>query len=136
MSEDSPQPKLEIEHKIPSSNKDPAVKAAVIARHLAGESSRNIAKDLHISRPTIAVILAEADLGQYIADAKSNFLNTIPKAVENVIRAIDEGNLNASIVLLKGIGVLTEKLVIEESEPLSPGTSFFQVSDNREEVTH
>ena len=52
------------------SNKPAAVQVAVAARRLAGQSKSRIAKDLAISRNTVAVILSEAELSSFIERSK------------------------------------------------------------------
>jgi len=44
------------------------IQADVIARHLAGHSNSKIVRDLGICRSTVAVILATADIGNYVRD--------------------------------------------------------------------
>lgn len=123
---------------VPQSNKEPAVKAQVIARKLTGESNSSIGRDLGISRQTVAVILAEAELGNYIQDAKENFLNAIPIAAYNLIESVKAGSVASSITLLKGIGVLNDKLIIEESAPVETGEipSYFASASPDTRTTH
>ncbi len=123
---------------VPQSNKEPAVKAQVIARKLAGESNSKIGRDLGIARQTVAVILAESELGDYIRDAKENFLNAIPIAAYNLIESVKSGSVASSITLLKGIGVLSDKLIIEESQPVESGDipEYFGTSSSDARTTH
>lgn len=102
----------------PRSNKPEVIKGNVIARHLSGESNSKIARDLQISRPTVAVILAESELGSYISEGRQNCLNLIPMAIENVERAIKAGDVKVSVALLKGTGILTDKIIVEDSRPM------------------
>lgn len=115
------------------SNLPAPVKAAVLARYLAGDSNSQIARDLLVSRPTIAVILAESEIGEYVADGRRNLMNAIPRAVDNLIGAVMEGNVMASITLLKGIGMLTEKLIVEDAKPVEDGNmpNYFTQADAR-----
>lgn len=67
---------------MPSSNKPEALKAAVIARSLAGDSKTQIARDLQINRNTVARIVREAQLGNIAsADAKLKRVHITPERV-------------------------------------------------------
>jgi hypothetical protein len=69
-------------------NKSAPVKAAVIAKHLAGKNNAEIAREVGISRPTIIKILSEAEMGQMATEAKSNLFGAIPDAVRCYSEAV------------------------------------------------
>jgi len=72
------------------SNKPKAVQAAVIAKRVLGESQRQIAKDLGISRSTVGVILSEAELGQLVERSKAVIFSALPKIAETYVAGAAE----------------------------------------------
>ena len=72
------------------SNKPKVVQAAVIAKRISGESQRQIAKDLGISRSTVGVILSEAELGQFIERSKAVIFSALPKIAETYAKGAAE----------------------------------------------
>lgn len=115
------------------SNKPETVQADVIARHIAGQSNSKIARELGINRTTVAVILESADLGNYVKDGREAAISLIPKALDVVAKAIEAGNLKASLALLKGVGLFTDKLIVEEAKAIEYGDvpSYFEAANSR-----
>jgi DNA-binding transcriptional regulator LsrR (DeoR family) len=72
------------------SNKPEVVQAAVIAKRVSGESQRQIAKDLGISRSTVGVILSEAELGQFVDRSKAVIFSALPKIAETYAKGAAE----------------------------------------------
>lgn len=64
------------------SNKSEAVKGAVIAKHLSGDSNSQIARDLEVSRPTVIRILSEAEIDSFVQGGKASLIELIPTAVK------------------------------------------------------
>lgn len=78
--------------KAPRSNKAPSVKAAVLVQRASGVPKRKIARDLGVSRPTVDVIIAEANLDQQLESGQLLSSTLIPKAVQAVEKTLDKGD--------------------------------------------
>ena len=86
-----------------------AMQTAVIAKSVSGESNRQIAKDLDISRNTVARILNEAELGHLVAAGKSRIFGLIDKSVDALERALDKGDVGEAKMILRSVGVLPKE---------------------------
>ena len=64
------------------SNKPQAIKTAVVARKVGGESNARISRELGISRNTVQRILSEAELSSLVAKGKGDLYELIPQAVK------------------------------------------------------
>lgn len=83
------------------SNKAPAVKAAVLVQRANGTAKRKIARDLGLSRPTVDVIIKEADLDQQLSSGAILSAGLIPKAVEAVEKTLVRGDGALGLNFLK-----------------------------------
>lgn len=92
---------------MPRSNKSLLQKTAVVTKALTGQSKSKIARDLKISRPTVDVILKEADFDNIVTQAKVKtyaLLNDATDACRYQLRKKHNGNIG--LELLKGVGIL------------------------------
>jgi hypothetical protein len=90
-----------------ASNKPPIVQAAVIAKYTTGESKRQIAEDLGMSRVTVDNILSDAELSQIVLSGKSQIYRMIPEAVAGIRKAIKAGKTTEEAQLvLRSTGVI------------------------------
>jgi predicted transcriptional regulator len=92
--------------KLRKSNKSPAVKAAVLIHRANGKAKREIARDLGISRPTVDVIISEANLDQQLESGRVQCSTLIPESIRVVKHRLAQNSENAAFKLLEGIGVL------------------------------
>lgn len=87
--------------------KPPIVQAAVIAKHMLGESKTQIAEDLGMGRNTVTAILGDAELNQIVAQGKADIYRMIPEAVAGIRKAIKRGKTTEEAQLvLRSTGVL------------------------------
>jgi hypothetical protein len=93
-----------------ASNKPQAIKTAVVAKTLAGESKTQIANDLDITRNTVNRILEESELNDYVLRGKSRIHEMIPKSILAVDNALSGANPNANVGmwLLERTGVVSD----------------------------
>jgi predicted transcriptional regulator len=90
-----------------ASNKPPIVQAAVIAKHMLGESKTQIAEDLGMSRVTINGILNETELNDIVMRGKADVYRMIPEAISGIRKAIKRGKTTEEAQLvLRSTGVL------------------------------
>ena len=89
-----------------TSNKPPAVKAAVLARYVAGDSKSKIARGLHIDRETVTRILSEPEYREAIEASRSRCVELLPKAERAVESQLDEGDGDLGLRFLEKTGVL------------------------------
>lgn len=90
-----------------ATSKSPSVQAAVIAKHMIGESKSQISEDLGISRVTINNILSDTEVATILAEGKSSVIRLIPKSVKALERAIKRGKTTEEAQLvLRSTGVL------------------------------
>jgi predicted transcriptional regulator len=92
-----------------ASIKPPAVKAAVIAKSIAGESKTQIAEDLGITRNTVYSILDEAQLNELVLQGKSGLYSLIPKSVRALELALDKGDTTEAKIILRSVNVLPQE---------------------------
>lgn len=89
-----------------ASIKPPAVKAAVVAKSMAGESKTQIAEDLGITRNTVYSILNEAQLNDLVLQGKSGLYSLIPKSIRALEKALDRGDTAEAKVILRSVNIL------------------------------
>lgn len=94
------------------SNKPPAVQAAVLAKRMNGDSKRQIAEDLEISRNTVTRILTDTELTQVVAEGKTGIYRLIPKAVKAFEHALDKNRTSEAELILRSTGVLPQEQVV------------------------
>jgi hypothetical protein len=90
------------------SNKAPAVKAAVLISRANGKAKREISRDLGISRPTVDVIIKEADLDRTLASGKLSCATLIPKAIDAIEKTLVKGDGELGRKFLNDMGVIGE----------------------------
>jgi hypothetical protein len=95
--------------KRPRSIMAPSVKAAVLVSRANGISKRKIARDLHVSRPTIDVILKESNLDQQIESGRLGCANLIPKSIDVVNFRLEKNDLNAALAILNPLVLRNEQ---------------------------
>ena len=84
----------------------------VIKRRIKGDSKTEIAKALGISRTTVHAILDKAQTEEAIVAARSQLLGMADSAIKRVEQSIKSSKregLDASLAVLKGLGVLEER---------------------------
>ena len=87
--------------------KSPVVQAAVIAKHMLGDSKSQIAEDLGMGRNTVTAILGDAELNRIVAQGKADIYRMIPEAVNGIRKAIKRGKTTEEAQLvLRSTGVL------------------------------
>jgi hypothetical protein len=99
------------------SEKPEAVKQAVVAKRLQGESKRQISRDLGIHRETVDNILDESQVEASLAQWRRDYLQLVPKALAIVTRMLDDAQsgpvdkelFGAALQVLKGTGVHEER---------------------------
>lgn len=104
-----------------ATTKSPIVQAAVIAKHMLGESKAQIADDLGMSRLTVSKILTDAQIATLVNEGKSEVFRMIPEAVAGIRKAIKAGKTTEEAQLvLRSTGVLAP----EESGAPSVNVNF------------
>jgi hypothetical protein len=85
----------------------------VIARHLAGESNRRIAREEGIDRETVSRILSQKELVTMLAEQQSRLLRMGSKAMDVYEEALDSENLAIAVAtatkILEGTSVLNKE---------------------------
>jgi hypothetical protein len=84
----------------------------VVRRRIQGESKTDIAKALGISRTTVHAILDKTQTEEAILTARCQLLGMADiavKRVEQSIKSAKREGLEASLAVLKGLGVLEER---------------------------
>jgi hypothetical protein len=97
--------------------KPESVKQAVVSKRLAGESKRQISRDLEIHRETVDNILDESQVETSLAQWRRDYLQLVPKAMGIVKRMLDDAQdgpvdkdlFTAALSVLKGTGVHEER---------------------------
>src|ERR1022692_1113847 len=91
--------------------KPASVDKEVISRRIAGQSRRQIAREVGIDRGTVAAILTRTQAEECIIAARNRLIGMADKAVNRIDRAIGSrkrDGLDASALVLRGIGVIHE----------------------------
>lgn len=91
------------------------VRGRVIARHVTGESNRQIATAEKIDRETVGRILSLGEVAELMGQYRSRLLCMVPKAIdvyEEALASDDERvRVAAATKLLEGMGVLSKGAV-------------------------
>ena len=85
---------------------------AVMKRLLIGQSQTDMAKELGMSRNTERAILDATQTEEAILRSPSRFLSMVDLAIDRVERSVkspEREGLDASLVILKGVGVVEER---------------------------
>lgn len=83
-----------------TSNKPPAVKAAVIAKRTHGETKTQIANDLHIARQSVDTILAEANIDEQMTSGLILASGLIPESIRVVKHRLAQNSESAAFGIL------------------------------------
>jgi hypothetical protein len=86
--------------------KSPVVQNQVLARALAGQSKRRIARELGVARDTVTNIQNLGQIGPLLEEARAQCVALIPKAIEVVDKCLDKESEGAAFRVLEGTGVL------------------------------
>jgi hypothetical protein len=125
------------------SEKPEAVKQAVVAKRLQGESKRQISRDLGIHRETVDNILDESQVEASLAQWRRDYLQLVPKALAIVTRMLDEAQagpvdkelFGAALQVLKGTGVHEERTRSQNSVKISQDLTNASDSDLDKSIT-
>ena len=90
------------------STKPQAVQNAILIKAAQGLNKSQIAEDLGITRPTVSNILSQSEIGQHIAEMRSDMvqagdLRTSVKVIRNKLAKESE---SAALAILRGFNVL------------------------------
>ena len=91
--------------------KSKAVEKEVIIRRMSGDSKSKIARDIGIHRETVAAILTRTQAEECIVAARNRLIGMADKAtdrVEKSIRMRKREGLDASLAVLRGVGVIQQ----------------------------
>jgi hypothetical protein len=106
-------------------------KAGVIRRRMRGETTREIARAEGIARNTVIRILSLPEVREAVARSRGLILARADEMSERIVQiALGEtskGDRQALVDILRGIGVLTSKLEVEEPIPQERTYAFPQV---------
>ena len=107
-------------------------RAGVIRRRMRGETTREIAKAEGIARNTVIRILSLPEVRQAIARSRGLIFARADEMSERIVQmALGEtskGDRQALVDILRGIGVLTAKLEVEETIPQERTYAFPKVA--------
>ena len=90
--------------------------STAIALAMMGQSKRKIARTLHMDRETIGRILTRSEVEMYRAQGRSIILAAIPDMAERLVELVKQNDKEMILAGLRGIGVLTQKVEIEQGE--------------------
>lgn len=83
-----------------STRKAPAIKNAVVAKRLAGESNAKISRDLGIAVNTVKSIARLTDVDRMQEDGRIGAMQRIPKALQTLDVRLEKNSESAAIWLL------------------------------------
>lgn len=69
------------------------VRGRVVARHIRGQSNRQIAREEGLDRETVGRVLAQPEIKQMITQYRSQLLSMVPKAIDAYDEALDSDDL-------------------------------------------
>ena len=93
-----------------NSTKPPVLQAAVIAKYAEGRNKSQIAQDLGMHRNTVASILNDGEIQQYVQESRSRCVSLAPAAVDAIEYRIKEKmDGNIALGLLRGVQVLSNQ---------------------------
>lgn len=82
------------------STKPPSIKAQVIAKRVNGDSKRQIAHDVGISRQAVRSIINESDIDQQLQSGLVMAAQLIPKSIKVIDMRLDKGSESAAFGIL------------------------------------
>jgi hypothetical protein len=83
-----------------STRKAPAVKNAVVAKRLAGESTAKISRDLGIAVNTVRNITNLTDVDRMMEDGRAGAMNRVPAALKTLDVRLEKNSESAALWLL------------------------------------
>jgi transposase len=83
--------------------------ARIIARHLSGQSDREIAKQEGVSRGTIYRIRSQSENAMLLQSFREMILDIVPDAIKGLAKLVKERDRQAIIETLKGSRVLIDR---------------------------
>jgi hypothetical protein len=93
----------------------PAVKARVLACHLAGESNRKIAKTLGMSKDTVARILKEAQMGPHAQGSVEQALERAGLTTDALLAHAKQGLMATETKLVTFEGKFTDEREVADN---------------------
>ena len=69
-----------------------------------------------INRETVGRILTLTEVQMKRAEARSIILTAVPKIAQRLVKIAEKDDLEAILAVLRGIGVLTQKVEVEQGE--------------------
>jgi predicted transcriptional regulator len=100
---------------------DSAVKkltdSKVISEIAAGKSVGQVAKEMGMHRTTVSKILNSDEVKAKVQEIQGRLATGIDQAVENMLDAVMNGDLDASRDLLKNFGALQSKVEVDHKFP-------------------
>jgi predicted transcriptional regulator len=89
----------------------------IVAKAMAGATTGEIAKDLGVGRTTVSQVLNSDDVKKKIKEIDNRLASGIDKAVDNVLKALENGDANMSVLLLKNFGSMRTNVDINHKFP-------------------
>ena len=93
------------------STKPAAIKTAVTAKYLIGETKTQIAKDLGIAHNTVNSILNAQEINELVLEGRSKCVQMIPRSVRVMSDRLAKGSETAALAILRGTQVLQNQAV-------------------------
>jgi len=93
-----------------------AKQVRIMARHLAGQSDREIAKDEGVHRGTVSRIRNSTENAMLLQDFRNKVMDIVPKALKALAYHVGKKNLQATIETLYGARVLIQRHEVEKVE--------------------
>jgi uncharacterized membrane protein len=100
----------EVEARKSRSTIAPVKKIAILARRANGDTKASIARDLHVSRDTVAKVLTEADFDSAVEKGRFATVRLIPAAISGLEKSMGKGDGSTCIRFLEGVGVIGENV--------------------------
>ena len=88
----------------------PVKKIAILAKRANGDTKASIARDLHVSRDTVAKVLTEADFDSAVEKGRFATVRLIPAAISGLEKSMGKGDGSTCIRFLEGVGVIGENV--------------------------
>jgi hypothetical protein len=88
----------------------PVKKIAILAKRANGDTKASIARDLHVSRDTVAKVLTEAEFDSAVEKGRFATVRLIPAAINGLEKSMGKGDGSTCIRFLEGVGVIGENV--------------------------
>ena len=86
-----------------------SVQGRVIARKLAGQSNRHIARQLGLHHGTVGKILSQAEVQVMLNESRQSAFDLVPKAIKVCSYRLDRKDGKIAVEILKGTQVFVTK---------------------------